>query len=124
MLLLAGQLGLDAMQTQTSVYITLATMLVIQCFLIGVRSPWAQGPRLRRMELWAAAGISFALLLAGAYLPGLRGALDLARPTLADLGRCAATVFVAANVAQVAAVIATRAWRNRLEGMERQVTGR
>ncbi len=107
-LALAEAAGLTAVRMQAAVYLTIGTALVGQCFLIGVRSPFAQGPRLRRGGLWAASGVSIALLLAGAYLPSLNDALGLDAPRLRDLGLAAAAVVAAWNVAQVAVVLLTR----------------
>lgn len=106
--LVAEAADLTEVRLQTAVYLTMGTALVGQCFLIGVRSPIAQGPRLRRTELWAAAGMSVALLLGGAYLPALSDALNLDAPRLRDLGLAGAAVFLAWNVSQVTAALAVR----------------
>lgn len=86
---------------QALVYLAVAAALIGQCFLIGVRSPLAQGPRLRRTELWSAAGLSVVLLLGGAYLPGLNGALELESPGAGDIGIAAGVVLVSLNVSQI-----------------------
>jgi len=65
---------------QTAVYLVIATVLVGQSFLIGVDSARAQVARLRAPTLWAAVLFSLALMLVAVYLPGLRPALELARP--------------------------------------------
>ncbi len=96
-------------RVQALVYLTVATSLIGQCFLIGIRSPFAQGPRLRRKAIWAAAGLSVLLLLVGAYLPGLNGALGLDAPPVRDLGVAAFAVFVALNFAQILVRLLTRA---------------
>lgn len=107
-LAVANANDLSETHAQTIVYLTIAAALIGQCFLIGIRSPFAQGPRLRRVELWVASGISVALLLAGAYVPGLRDALKLEVPQSSDLALAGAAVFVAWNVAQLLVAVLVR----------------
>ncbi|MGK2965707.1 MAG: cation-translocating P-type ATPase [Tepidiformaceae bacterium] len=108
-LAIADNAGLSNGRVQAVVYFTMATILIGQAFLIGVRSPWAQGPRLRRQEIWVGVGISVALLAVGGFVPGVHTALELDLPTASDLALAAAAVFVAWNVTQVAVVLISRA---------------
>ncbi len=100
------QAGIAAMRMQAGVYFVMAVVLIGQSFLIGVPRPSALLPRLRRIAVWGAAAISVALLVVGAFLPGLRDALGLEIATANDLLLVVVVALVAWNVAQISVLAA------------------
>ncbi len=114
---------------QTLVYMTLAMGLVGQVFLAGLDSPKRFALRVRRLPLWGACAVSFAFMVVGMYVPGLRGALGLQAADAVDwltAGTCALGAWVVAQAGTAAIAFALTRWRPAASGSRSDgaVTGR
>jgi Ca2+-transporting ATPase len=107
-LLLGERLGSDGGDWQTAVFMTLTAALVGQVFLVGVRSPRQQPARLRRAPLWGAVAVSALVTLLTLYLPWMRDAVGLQRPSMQDWLVVLGCVVAGWNVNQIGGALIGR----------------
>jgi Ca2+-transporting ATPase len=108
--LVAARRAFDGLaQDHTAVYLTIASVLIGQAFLVGVTSRVEQMSRLRARTLWLAVSISFGVMLVGVLVPGLRSALDLAALSSSLVAVSAIAAASGLAVAQAGSVAVARA---------------